>query len=225
MLVNFAALAHQCAPNVDPVTLQALVKTESGFNPFAIGVVGGHLVRQPRSAAEAVATAKALDARGIDFSMGLGQVNKRNLAAYGLDYASVFDACANLRAGGSILTDCYRRSAAAKGQGTGALYAALSCYYSGNFARGFVPDLGGTSYVQRVAANASNSSASVELVPAIPVVPNSGESSKPATAGSATPEHRATSSAQGPSFGRPDNTKFQAERAAWDAFGEFSSPK
>ncbi|EGC99197.1 lytic transglycosylase catalytic, partial [Burkholderia sp. TJI49] len=44
---GFAQLARACAPNVDPETLAALVRTESGFNPYAIGVVGGHLTRQP----------------------------------------------------------------------------------------------------------------------------------------------------------------------------------
>ncbi|WP_159069240.1 transglycosylase SLT domain-containing protein, partial [Burkholderia metallica] len=61
---GFAQLARACAPNVDPDTLAALVRTESGFNPYAIGVVGGHLTRQPASLDEARATARELAARG-----------------------------------------------------------------------------------------------------------------------------------------------------------------
>src|SRR5260370_34410587 len=105
-MLDFNTLAQQCAPNVYPTTLQAVVRTESGFNPYAIGVVGGHLARQPRKRAEAVATAKALDAQGINFSMGLGQVNKANLARYGLTYDTAFDLCDNLRAGAHILRGC-----------------------------------------------------------------------------------------------------------------------
>ena len=51
---------------------------------------------------EAIATVKALGAQDLNFSMGLGQVNKANLARFGLSYESVFDPCANLQAGASI---------------------------------------------------------------------------------------------------------------------------
>jgi type IV secretion system protein VirB1 len=169
MSVDFNALAQQCAPNVHPTTLQAIVRTESGFNPYAIGVVGGHLVRQPKSRAEAISTAKALDAQGLNFSMGLGQVNRVNLAGYGLTYESVFDLCANLKAGGGILHECYERATSQLGTGH-ALGAAISCYYSGNFTRGFQADQVGTSYVQRVFANATTANPTIEAVPAIPVV-------------------------------------------------------
>ena len=157
------------------------MRTESGFNPYAIGVVRGHLVRQPRDREEAVATAKALDTQGINFSMGLGQVNKTNLARYGLTYETAFDPCENLRAGSAILRDCYERATAALGQGTPALRAAISCYYSGNFTRGESADAGGTSYVQRVAANAQMAADSTSVVPAIPVVMDS-QSDRPARA-------------------------------------------
>ena len=105
MPVDFAMLAQQCAPAVYPTTLQALVKTESGFNPFAIGVVGGHLVRQPRNRDEAVATVRVLEAAGWNYSMGLAQVNRANLRIYGLTPETAFDPCANLRAGGTLLVE------------------------------------------------------------------------------------------------------------------------
>ena len=41
--VDFNALAQECAPQTAPATLAAIVRTESGFNPYAIGVVGGRL--------------------------------------------------------------------------------------------------------------------------------------------------------------------------------------
>ena len=56
---------------------RALVSVESAFNPWAIGVVGGAL-RQPRTRAEALATAKALQDAGWNFSVGLGQINVGN---------------------------------------------------------------------------------------------------------------------------------------------------
>lgn len=145
----FDGLARTCAPNVDPSTLAALVRTESGFNPFAIGVVGGHLERQPVSLTEALATVRELEARGFSYSVGLTQVNNRNFAKYGETAATLFEPCRNLHAGGAILTECFARSSAAPVDRQLALRAALSCYYSGNFTTGFR-----AGYVGKVVTNA-----------------------------------------------------------------------
>lgn len=161
---EFEALAAQCAPHVDAQTLAALVHVESGFNPYAIGVVGGRLTRQPTSLEEAVATARALAAQGYNFSLGLGQINRHNLARLGEDYSSIFDMCRNLRAGATILRECYGRSLERYGDEQRALRAALSCYYSGNFSTGFTQ-----GYVQRVVASASRQAG--VAVPPIPVTP------------------------------------------------------
>jgi type IV secretion system protein VirB1 len=208
-VLDFNSLAQQCAPNVHPTTLQAVVRTESGFNPFAIGVVGGRLARQPRTLPEAVSTAKALDAQGINFSMGLGQVNKANLARYGLTYETAFDLCANLKAGANILHSCYTRAVATMGAGDQAVRAAISCYYSGNFTRGFKADFGGTSYVQRVSANALVANPSIDAVPAISVVMD-----RPAPKVSDHPKAAAA---------LPDSAA-PAPKAhpRWDAFGDYS---
>lgn len=153
--IDLPVLASTCAPAVHPVTLSAVVRNESGANPFAIGVVGGRLVRQPRTQAEAEATAAALERAGWNYSVGLAQVNRANFARYGLVGGAAFDPCANLRAGSEILADCYRRASIAAGPGQRALRHALSCYYSGNIQRGFKIEKDGTSYVQRVVAQAS----------------------------------------------------------------------
>ncbi len=119
-----------------------VVAVESSFNPYAIGVVGGRLVRQPRSLPEALATAKMLERQGRNFSLGLAQVNRKNLGAYGLDtHAKAFDACPNLRAGARILAECHQRAG-------GDWAKAFSCYYSGNFVTGFRH-----GYVQKVIAS------------------------------------------------------------------------
>ena len=147
----FLALALRCAPQVDAGTAQALVAVESGFNPYAIGVVGGALIRQPRTQGEAIATAKALQAAGWNFSVGLAQINVGNLELLGLTVESAFDPCASLTAMQTVLADCYDRASEQDG-GAGpahsqaALRQALSCYYSGNFVTGFAH-----GYVHRVA--------------------------------------------------------------------------
>ena len=126
----------------------AILRVESGFNPFAIGVVDGRLQRQPRNMAEAVATAQALERDGWNFSVGAAQVNRYNLAKYKLDYKRAFDACASMRAGSSILKECYDRAKGRAPDDRMAWKMAFSCYYSGNFKTGFKADFKGQpSYV------------------------------------------------------------------------------
>ena len=135
----FLALALACAPQVHADTARALVSVESAFNPWAIGVVGGALVRQPRHRAEALATAKALQAAGWNFSVGLGQINVGNFDRLGLTVETAFEPCVNLAAMQTVLAECFDRAngSASKAVHQVALRQALSCYYSGNFDTGF----------------------------------------------------------------------------------------
>lgn len=136
-MMALPAMVQQCAPAVQPDTMRRIVQVESGFNPFAIGVVGGRLERQPKTEAEAVATAQWLLREGYNFSLGLAQVNRYRLAEHGLTLAGAFDPCANLRAGAAILKDCYQRALRARHDEQAALRDAFSCYYSGNFTTGY----------------------------------------------------------------------------------------
>jgi type IV secretion system protein VirB1 len=122
--------------------MQHIVQVESGANPFAIGVVDGQLARQPRNMDEALATARMLESKGYNFSVGITQVNRANLERYGLDtYRKAFNTCDNLAAGARILAGCY-------GNARGDWGKAFSCYYSGNFTSGFRD-----GYVQKVYAS------------------------------------------------------------------------
>jgi type IV secretion system protein VirB1 len=117
-----------CLASMPPI-MDAVVHVESSGNPFAIGVVHGRLVRQPRSLEEGMATARYLEMAGRNFSLGLAQINRFNLDRYGLDYRSVFDPCTNLQVGAKILGACYAQAHAD-------MRGALSCYYSGTLERG-----------------------------------------------------------------------------------------
>lgn len=136
-MLDFALLAHQCAPEIHPNTLAHVVQVESGYNPFAIGVVGAHLERQPRNRGEAIATAAWLEAKHYNYSVGLGQVNKNNFAKYGLSIEAAFDPCPNLHAAAAILKDCYERALRSQPDQQAALRDSFSCYYSGNFTTGY----------------------------------------------------------------------------------------
>jgi len=149
----FIALALGCAPQVHADTARALVSVESAFNPWAIGVVGGTLARQPRHRAEALATARALQAAGWNFSIGLSQINLGNFERLGLTLESAFDPCTNLAAMQTVLAECFDRArvpASKPAVDQTALRQALSCYYSGNFATGFRH-----GYVRKVVVAAS----------------------------------------------------------------------
>ena len=149
MLLDFHAVAVQCAPTVAPATLRAIAYVESGFNPFAIGVVGNRLQRQPKNLPEAMSTAHALKLANVRFSAGMIQIYVGNWAAYNLDAETAFDPCANMRAAAGILGNCYARAKTKELDSQIALKQALSCYYSNNFVTGFQH-----GYVQKVVAAA-----------------------------------------------------------------------
>lgn len=149
---TFLALVATCAPLVHPATASALVSVESGFNPHAIGVVGGVLERQPRSRQEAIVTARWLEANGWNYSVGLAQINAHNFTRLGLDAATAFEPCRNLFAMQLVLSECLQRY---RDTAQPALRNALSCYYSGNAVTGFRH-----GYVHRVVSAAHRQRAS-----------------------------------------------------------------
>jgi type IV secretion system protein VirB1 len=156
--MDLPALIQQCTPaHVSQETMQAVMRVESSFNPYAIGY---KIVRrsdrsvfkldaQPRSRAQAIAWAKWFEQNDFVFDAGPVQVNSSNFRRYGLTAETVFDPCNNIRVGGLILSDCYTRALPKYRSPQVALRAALSCYQSGNFSTGFR-----TGYVQKVVAAA-----------------------------------------------------------------------
>lgn len=148
--------------------MQHVVRVESSFNPYAIGVVGGRLVRQPGSLPEAVATARMLERRGYNFSLGLAQVNRANLRKYGLEtYEKAFQPCPNLKAASRILAECYARA-------NGDWPKSFSCYYSGDFSTGFRQ-----GYVQKIYASVRDTS--VDLADGNDAIPLAKSGSAPAS--------------------------------------------
>ena len=142
------ALVTRCSPQVHPAIVNAIVKTESSFNPFAIGVNKGvgWLSRQPTSYTEAVQTAKQLLARGANIDLGLGQINSANLNWLGLSVEQVFNPCANLQALQYVYLHCYDK-AGSSGFGD-RMQRAFSCYNTGNAKKGF-----SNGYVAKVTSN------------------------------------------------------------------------
>ncbi len=176
---TFLAFALACAPQVHADTTRALVQVESAFNPWAIGVVGGGLERQPQGRTEALATATSLRQSGWNFSVGLAQINVANVDRLGLTLEEAFEPCANLAAMQAVLRDCFDRAGGTEphaGHPQAALRAALSCYYSGNFTTGRRQ-----GYVQQVARAALHPRL-IALPAALPtVLPTTGPTVLPTT--------------------------------------------
>jgi len=146
--MDFLALSSECAAFVPPYTLEAIVKTESNFDPLRIGVNGGsRLERQPVNIEEAIVTAQWLLDNGYNIDLGLGQVNSSNLNRVGLTVHDAFDPCKNLKAAGIIFQKSYQ-AAIRQYPEEQAVKVALSAYNTGNFVRGFH-----NGYVQKVLDN------------------------------------------------------------------------
>ena len=157
-----ATLAAECAPNVEPSTMQTLIVHESSGNPYAIGS-DPPIAEQPKSKEEAILMAKSLIDMGVNVSLGLGQINHKNFNGLKMTVEDAFEYCPNIKAADKILSDCFARASNEGHKDQAALQAAFSCYYSNNFKRGFVKEeqYKNTSYVERVALT------NEKLVPAI----------------------------------------------------------
>lgn len=215
--LTFNQLAAKCAPTVHMSTLQALARTESHFNPYAIGVVGG-AVAQPQTLEDAIATAKRLHKAGKNFSMGLAQINKHNLPRFGLSYETVFNPCQNLQTGAQILGDCFDRAGSADAQV--ALQKALSCYYSGNFRTGFTQDFKGQpSYVKRIQLAAAQNSENQKLK--IPAISTDTPVLAPAKATVKTHSAQKRRARDGSDKVVANKGDDERETASWDAFSDW----
>lgn len=139
-------LVQRCAPDVHPTTMMTVLKHESVFQPYVIGVNG-----KPRQTfvfatqAEAAQKARELIAAGKSIDMGLGQITSANLAPLKLTPETVFDPCTNIAAAAKVLTEAYTRTSARAQDVRTALDGALSIYNTGNPARGIA-----NGYVQSV---------------------------------------------------------------------------
>lgn len=141
-------LASQCAPNVAPQTVLAIVHTESRSQPLALNVNGAKQPARPKNIVDAIATAQRYVAAGYSVDLGLGQINSRNMRRLGLTWDTVFDPCTNIAALGRVLSENYRSVADGRHPQT-ALRLALSMYNTGSPSRGFR-----NGYVAKVVGNA-----------------------------------------------------------------------
>ncbi len=151
-LATLIGLLNSCQSQVDPSVLKRIIDNESSRNPYSIGVVGKPSFPQPNSKDEALDAATKLISQGKDFSLGLMQIRYANLEKYGLTIEDAFDACSNINGGSKIFSKCFfdAKGLYPHSSNEQLLNYAASCYYSGNFSRGFKKEgEAKTSYVDR----------------------------------------------------------------------------
>lgn len=144
-----------CQDLVQPKIIHAIIKNESSFNTTAIAIVGSKKNSTINDLKTAKEKMEKLLVDNKNFSVGLMQVNKFNFNRYNITSDNAFNACKNIKVGASIFNQCYLL---AKNKYIDASVSdlnnyAYSCYYSGNFKRGFKVDSDyglKTSYVERI---------------------------------------------------------------------------
>lgn len=137
-------LAIQCAPQVNPNTILAIVATEAaahtvgGYNEFSINInnKSQQPFKQPKRLAEAVKITRQSIRKGQSVDIGLMQVNTQHLAKYKVTATQLFDPCTNIRIGGAILTDFYLKTSKNK-RLQNRLFLTFSMYNTGDPSRGF----------------------------------------------------------------------------------------
>lgn len=151
-----AALINQCAPNVSPDTMNALIMTESGANPYVIANVSDGVSKYFKDEKGAIGYAEKLTTENKNFSAGLTQIYSKNFPSLNLTYKTVFDPCTNIKAGAAVLTDNYLKQK--EGTDYQKILRALSLYYSGNELTGFKKEkkFNNTSYLERITRNANS---------------------------------------------------------------------
>jgi type IV secretion system protein VirB1 len=144
---QFHELGKACIPDSDPLTITALVRTESNFHPYALslnypeklakrfGYASGrvYLKHQPRTEEEALRWAHELLGKGATLSVGLMQVNTQSR----YPIAMLLRPCQNLRIGWEIFQQKYGQAATIAGPGQKALRMAISSYNAGSITLGF----------------------------------------------------------------------------------------
>lgn len=148
--LTWNSLCRSCGPGVDPRTTQAIIKVESGGNPYVINDNTGKRSYKLRSKEEAGWYAYYLLRQGRSIDMGLMQINSIHLEGMKINYYDLFDPCYNISIGTRVLSDFYRSTYRPGDSPDQNLLKALSAYNTGNA-------YAGAGYVNKILAAAGSS--------------------------------------------------------------------
>jgi type IV secretion system protein VirB1 len=171
---QFNQIALACGSTVAPLTLAAVARTESRFEPLAVRDNTTGVAGVPVSRDIAVQLATRLLEAGHSVDLGLMQINSANLRKLGMTPDLAFDPCRSVSAAATILTGDYAGGDTHFAQ-QAALRGALSSYNTGDPVRGL-----DNGYVHKVELAAR------AVVPALDLTPGSLSAPLPATRGEAS---------------------------------------
>ena len=146
---DFGALAARCASQAPVATLEAVAKTESGLDPWALHDNTTKVSKAPPTLKAALSDARQWIGRGDSVDLGLMQINAANLAALGMTARGALDPCASLAGGAAVLQAAYGGGKTSAQQQV-ALLMALSRYNTGSPFKGIL-----NGYARRVILNAN----------------------------------------------------------------------
>lgn len=144
---TFSTLAAHCAPSVPKEILEAVARTESDLDPWALHDNTTGISEQPGSVQLALSDALAWIGRGDSVDLGLMQINSANLGALDMTARTAFDPCVSLAGGTAVLQAAYGGGQTNTDQ-QAALLMALSRYNTGSPFRGIM-----NGYARTVMAN------------------------------------------------------------------------
>ncbi|TCU03563.1 type IV secretion system lytic transglycosylase VirB1 [Rhizobium sullae] len=145
---EFERLARKCAPRVNPSTLAAIAKVESGFDPLAAhdNTTGETLHWDDQTQAHQSVKNRVEAKHSVD--VGLMQINSKNFSVLNLTIEKAFQPCISLAAAAHLLESRYAGGGTAAAKQL-ALRQAISAYNTGDLTRGFA-----NGYVRKVEAAA-----------------------------------------------------------------------
>lgn len=126
------AIPTQCAPQVAPETIVAIVRVESRGDPLAVHDNTTGRSYRPANTGQAQALLEALLRARHSVDAGLMQIDSSNFFRLHVTPRTVFIPCVNVAAGGAILQAAWTQAARAGMAGQAALWAAVQAYNSGN---------------------------------------------------------------------------------------------
>lgn len=130
-------LVNSCSPNINQRIIQALIKIESEYNPYAININGGYsLAKIPTTLQEAKVTINWLKQNNFNYDVGLTQINSNNFFYLNKKGEDLLDPCLNLEASSNILTNCYEKAIKNAYVNDDAILHAISCYNTGDLQKG-----------------------------------------------------------------------------------------
>lgn len=154
MIIDYTPYLACSDPYAHRSIMSAIVKVESGGNPWAINInskKGTRLLYQAKTEEQAQAWVRWFVANGYNIDIGIAQINIKNIQKNNLDPVSFLDPCTNLKMAGQILKSNYNTATKSSGNSDDAVKKAISAYNTGNFRYGF-----SNGYVGKVMAKLNN---------------------------------------------------------------------